>query len=104
LKYQEGNVSGDDVKGSKSPDARQIVPDGATTARPAGNGTGGEGHGQITWVGAQHLMQGYCGRMVAARRDARTGAARPLQRPRMLPLRIGPKPSARTAGASASAA
>jgi len=93
-------VSGDGVKGSNNADAQRNVPEGATTARPAGNGT----HGQVTWVGAQHLMQGYCGRSAVVGAGATNGSPRPLQRPRNRPLRIGPAPLAETGGAPARAA
>ena len=106
-------MSGDGVKGSNNADAQQNMPDGATAARPAGNGT----HGQVTWVGAQHLMQGYCGRAVVTGRVAEdaTPAADPgapratrpvalLQRSRGQVVRIGPKSQAEPAGALAKAA
>ena len=100
--WEERNVSGDDVKSSEWPDAQQNVPTGAGTARRAAGGE--KAHAEITWVGAQHLMQGYCGRAVIAPRGARAYAARPLQRPRTPPLRIAPARLAETAGATARAA
>jgi len=100
--YEEGNVSGDDVRSSEQPDAQQMMPTGAGTARPAGDGE--DAHAEITWVGAQHLMQGYCGRAAVVRRGAANGSVRPLQRPRTPPLRIGPARLAEAAGATARAA
>ena len=34
-----------------------------------------DGRDEITWVGAQHLMHGYCGRAVAAEESAAQGAS-----------------------------
>jgi hypothetical protein len=95
-------VSGDDVKGSKRPDAQQNVPTGAGTARPAGDGE--KSYARITWVGSQHLMHGYCGRVAVVATGAEGSSARPRQRPRTRPLRIAPRPPAETAGAPARAA
>ena len=95
-------MSGDDVGSSEQPDAQQNMPASAGTARPAGDGE--KPYAEITWVGAQHLMHGYCGRVVVGRRDVGTFTARPLHRPRARPLRIGPRPVAAIAAAPARAA
>ena len=95
-------MSGDDVRSSEQPDAQQNVPASAGTARPAGDRE--KAYAEITWVGAQHLMQGYCGRASVVRQGAVTGSVRPLQRPRTPPLRIGPARLGETAGATARAA
>jgi hypothetical protein len=109
-------VSGDDVRSSNKPDAQKMMPAGAGTARTTGGNADGDGTGlEISWVGQQHLMWGYCGRVaagqVATPRDERTpppaATARPvalLQRPRNLVVRIGPRPAAETADAPARAA
>ena len=95
-------MSGDDVKGSKQPDAQQNMPAGAESARPAGCGE--NGYAEVAWVGAQHLMYGYCGRVVVSRRQPGTLSATPLLRARTTPLRIGPPRLAEIAGAPARAA
>jgi hypothetical protein len=109
-----GDVSGDDVKGSKAPDAQQNMPDGAEPARVAASGSGEQP--EITWVGAQHLMRGYCGRAVkpGGARVAEppvapqiAGAGRHVavrHRPRGLVARIGPRAAADDADLAAKAA
>ena len=109
-------MSGDDVRSSNKPDAQKMMPAGAGTARPAGGNGEANGPGpEVSWVGQQHLMWGYCGRVaagqVATPRDERTpppaATVRPvarLQRPRNLVVRIGPKPPAETADVPAKAA
>jgi hypothetical protein len=105
---QGGYVSGDDVKGSESPNAQQFSPDGATTARAAGYGE--RANGEIRWVGEQHLMAGYCGRAVLAGHATIAAGAEPprpvalLRRPRGMVVRIGPRPAPREEQALARAA
>ena len=71
-----------DVKGNQNRDAQQMLPTGAGTARAAG--VGDEGEQEVTWVGQQHLFQGFCGR------DPEP--PRPLMlRPRRLVVRIAPR-------------
>ena len=99
-------MSGNVVEGSNDRDAQQNVPQGAGSARVAG---GGRGTGEpITWIGQQHLMAGYCGRVGGAGGAEAVGpaavTAAPVrapaqpQRPRDLVVRIGPKRPAETAG------
>ena len=88
-------MSGDDVKGSKAPDAQQNMPDGAEPALAAASGSGEQS--EITWVGAQHLMWGYCGRAPVTERPAVVAptmtirAAAPRHPPRERVVRVGPK-------------
>ena len=114
-------MSGDDVRSSNKPDAQKMMPAGAGTARPAGGNGEGNGPGpEISWVGQQQLMWGYCGRVAATGRVAAPEAVtdglatqlqaatpRPaalLQRPRNLVVRIGPKRPAEAADVPAKAA
>ena len=113
-------MSGDDVRSSNKPDAQKMMPAGAGTARPAGASGDRDGaSAEVSWVGQQQLMWGYCGRAAATQQvatpagtaDGRSpqhaAAARPaalLQRPRSLVVRIGPKPTAETADVPAKAA
>ena len=88
----------DDIRCSEKGGAQQTVPAGAGTARP-----------ELRWVGAQHLMYGYCGRaaedaaadlnaaatrVAAAAGGARAYSVRPaalLEARRHLVVRIGPR-------------
>jgi hypothetical protein len=104
-------VLSDPIGSNQKGRAQQTPPAGAGSARdlaqPPGAGQ------EIRWVGAQHLIRGYCGRAVvvgnaeiaASDREAaakeQTGAraysARTvalLQRPRHLVVRIGPRAAA----------
>jgi hypothetical protein len=113
-------VSGDDVRSSNEPDAQRMLPAGAETAPRAGGNGVGDGSSDapasdVSWVGQQHLMWGYCGRVAAGdSRPATTTAGRepqpvtrraaPQPRPRNLVVRIGPRPPAEAAGSAAKAA
>ena len=106
-------MSGDDVRSSNKPDARKYLPAGAGTARVAagwdedGHGQGGGIHAEITWVGQQQRMHGYCGRADAAPAARPAVENRPvalLQRPRGVVVRIGPRALAETADVQAKAA
>ena len=69
-------------KGNQRANAQQMLPAGAGMARAAAGGGGG---GDVTWVGQQHLFEGYCGRAPEP--------ARPLLlRPRRLVVRVAPRP------------
>ena len=88
-------MSGDDVTANQTCGAQQFPPAGAGTARAAVSGSGEQP--EIRWVGEQHLMPGYCGRVVVAGRAALPQGGEPprpvavLQRPRGLVVRIGPR-------------
>ena len=89
-----------DVRGNQNRDAQQMLPTGAETARDAGEDEAGDD--EIRWTGQQHLMGGYCGRVidevvanVAAEPAVAPVVARPVvlvQRPRGVVVRIGPRP------------
>ena len=109
----------DSIGCNQTPRAQQTLPTGAGTARgdSAGAEAGVGGAAEVRWVGAQHLMHGYCGREVVtgkaqvpaagANRGARVDVVRPvalLDRRRQRVVRIGPRPAgaAGLGGAAAS--
>jgi len=128
LPWVERDVLSNHIECNKKGGAQQTLPAGAGTARFAGPdekvGAGGDGGAEtasearpkleLRWVGAQHLMHGYCGRatecraadvngaatrVAAAAGGARAYVVRPvplLEARRHLVVRIGP----RSAGAS----
>ena len=89
-----------DVRGNQKGDAQQALPDRAETARAGGEGPADDA--AVRWTGQQHLMGGYCGRViagvngdVAAAPAAARVESRPVvlvQRPRGAVVRIGPRP------------
>ena len=100
-----------DVNSNQKRDAQQTLPTGAETARGAGEEQ--DGGDEIRWTGQQHLMGGYCGRVIAGSTEdiATEPAAAPVvvrpvvlvQRPRGVVVRIGPRPD-RECGPAARAA
>ena len=89
-----------DVRGNQKRDAQQMLPAGAETAR--GGGEDQADDDEIRWTGQQHLMGGYCGRVIAgpAANVANELVVAPVvvrpvvlvQRPRGVVVRIGPRP------------